>query len=166
MSAPNFKTMENFPLFVLDMDRTDEYGDPVMDWWEVEDLCKSIREELSDLNDDYMFHKITLESGYYSGVQFYVDELNYMDELTNEDCRYEFDLYRSQALRRYQSEINKINRALRKLAAGFGFEEYYCAGVFSNGAALYYKVQNTVRSRIHRAATETQADVRQVFVQV
>ena len=148
MSAPNFRTMENFPLFAFDT--TDEDGEP-MEWWEINDFCSAIEAALEDLNYDFLFHKITLESGYYTGLQFYVEELSDPNELDNEDCRYEYDLCRSVAIRRYKSEINKINRALRKLATANGFEEYYCGGIFSNGEAIYYRVQNTQRSRVHQA---------------
>lgn len=153
MSTPNFKTMENFPLFVLDTDSVDEDGCEVMDWWEVEMLCRKLQTVLDDFNYDFLFHKISLESGYYSGLQFYVEELNDPNELDNEDCRYEYDLCRSVAIRRYNSEINKVNRALRKLATENGFEEYYCAAIFSNGEAIYYPVQNTVRSRLLQAVS-------------
>ena len=91
-------------------------------------------------------------SGYYCGLQLFVDELHDPNEYDNEDCRWEFDLCRSVAIRRYNSEINKINRELRKLARFYGFDELYCAALFSSGEAVYRRVENTVRSRIDQAA--------------
>lgn len=148
MSAPNFRTMENFPLFALDT--TTEDGEP-MEWWEIEELCQDISAALESVNETLLFHKVSVEGGYYFGLQFYVDELHDPHDYDNDDCRYEFDLCRSVAIRRYKGEIGKITRSLRKLARGYGFEELYCGGIFSNGEAVYYRVQNTQRSRVHQA---------------
>lgn len=145
MSTPNFSTMDHFPLYVLDT------NEEVMEWYEVEEIYRELDKGLSDVNYDLLFHEIEVKSGYYTGLQFYVEELADPNDMSNEDCRYEYDLCRSVAIRRYQSEINKICRILRKLAMENGFEEYYCAGIFSNGEAIYYPVQNTVRSRVRQA---------------
>ena len=142
MSAPNFRTMDNFPLFAIEPeDELDAY-----------EICREIEERLSGINDDLLFHKTSVESGYYCGLQLFVDELHDPNEYDNEDCRLEFGLCRSVAIRRYNSEINKIIRKLRRLAADYGFEEHYCSGIFSNGEAIYQRVENTVRSRIDQAA--------------
>lgn len=61
---------------------------------------------------------------------------------------------RSVAIRRYNSEINKINRILKMLAKEYGFDEVYCSAVFGNGEANYTKVENTQRARIVRAIKE------------
>lgn len=144
MSAMNFRTMRDFPLFVKDFE----------DEFEGYDTCEYIRERLEDANDKLTFHSISLESGYYFGVQFFVEEEYDPSELDNDDCRYYFDCCRSVAIRRYHSEINKVERMLRLLAKEFGFDEVYCSAVFSNGAANYTVVRNNERSRLLRAATE------------
>lgn len=72
-------------------------------------------------------------------------------EMDNEDCRYYFDMYRSVAIRRYNSEVNKVCRILRKLAKEYGFDELYLRARFGNGAALYGQVENTNRSRLLQA---------------
>lgn len=142
MSAPNFRTMDNFPLFAIEPeDELDAY-----------ETCREVEERLDNINDGLLFHKISVESGYYCGLQLFVDELHDPNEYDNEDCRWEFDLCRSVAIRRYNSEINKINRELRKLARFYGFDELYCAALFSSGEAVYRRVENTVRSRIDQAA--------------
>lgn len=151
MATANFRTMENFPLFALDTSD--------MEWWETEDVYRDLERVLDELNDGYLFHEVKVASGYYTGLQFYVEENFDPNEMDNEDCRYEFDLYRSQAIRRYESEQNKITRTLRKLAGEHGFREYYCAGVFGNGEAIYNEVKNDVRSRVRRAATEVRVTV-------
>lgn len=149
MSTPNFRTMENFPLFTIEpADELDAY-----------DLESELSEALEEINDELTFHKVELQSGYYYGLQFYVDELHDPNEYDNDDCRYEFDLCRSVAIRRYESEINKITRRLRRLASGYGFEELCCVGVFSNGEAVYSRVQNTVHSRIVQAACSVRVTV-------
>lgn len=145
MSAPNFRTMENFPLFLLD---TDE-----MSWLDVQFLMDDLKPALDNMNDDLMFHEISVESGYYTGLQFYVEELHDPNDYDNEDCHYYFDSCRSVAIRKFDREINKINRMLRDLAADYGFEQYYCSARFSNGEAWYSKVQNTVRSRVRQAVS-------------
>ena len=142
MSCPNFKTMENFSLFVRDYDELDMLL-----------IVREIEDALDDLNTSLMFHEVKLRGGHYYGIQFYVEENHNPNELDNDDCRCFFDLYRSVAIRRHKSEINKINRILGRLAQEYGFEEIYCAGVFSNGEALYYPVQNTRRARVAQVAT-------------
>lgn len=88
------------------------------------------------------------------GVQFYVEEKHDPNEYDNDDCHYYFDVCRSVAIRRYNSEINKINRILKMLAKEYGFDEVYCSAVFGNGEAVYTKVENTQRARIVRAIKE------------
>lgn len=86
----------------------------------------------------------------------YSDELKkkYLTQRHNDDCHYYFDVCRSVAIRRYNSEINKINRILKMLAKEYGFDEVYCSAVFGNGEAIYTKVENTQRARIVRAIKE------------
>lgn len=105
----------------------------------------------NDVNGSLTFHKISVESGYYSGVQFYVETTDDPTEMDNEDCRYYFDMYRSVAIRRYNSEVNKVCRILWKLAKEYGFDELYLRARFGNGAALYGQVENTNRSRLLQA---------------
>ena len=98
-----------------------------------------------------LFHKISGLPGHYYGVQFYVETTDDPTEMDNEDCRYYFDMYRSVAIRRYNSEVNKVCRILRKLAKEHGFDELYLRARFGNGAALYGQVENTNRSRLLQA---------------
>lgn len=140
MSCANFKSMDNFNLFIRDYD-DEEYF-----------IIRDIEETLESLNDSLTFHKITLESGYYSGLQFYVEENDNPNEMDNEDCRYYFDMFRSVAIRRYNSEINKISRLLRRLADEYDFEEVVCTARFSNGEAEYTRANNKPRARLYQAA--------------
>ena len=76
-----------------------------------------------------------------------------LPEMDNEDCRYYFDMYRSVAIRRYNSEVNKVCRSLRKLAKEYGFDELYLRARFSNGEALYGRVENTSRAKLMQAVS-------------
>lgn len=50
MSAANFQTMRDFPLFARDFDDEVEYYD----------ICDIVQSDLDDINRDFLFHKITL----------------------------------------------------------------------------------------------------------
>jgi hypothetical protein len=112
------------------------------DWWQdFNDWTEGeIRDALEMINRKLLFHKIELKSGYYSGVQFFVEKEHDVGEMNNEDCRYEFGLFLSQAKRRHRSEINKVGKFLKKTAIGYGFKRYRCIGIFSNGEAIYEPV--------------------------
>ena len=131
----------------------------------VDNFSETVHDILHTLKRELQFFEITLKDGYYCGLQFYVEETGYLkdyictdnieENVTNEDTRYYYDMCKSEFLRKYNSEINFINKKLLpKLAKFFGFEEYYCGGIFSNGEALYYKVENTNRAKLLRAVKE------------
>ena len=92
---------------------------------------------MEKLNDDLIFHELELKSGYYEGIQIFVGELENPHELDNEDCRYYYDMCRSQAIRKYDAEIRRINKWLEKVAVEHGWRKLHCLGVFSNGEAVY-----------------------------
>lgn len=141
MSAANFQTMRDFPLFARDFDDEVEYYD----------ICDIVQSDLDDINRDFLFHKITLQSGYYTGVQFHVEAEHDLGEYNydNEECHYYFDCCRSVAYRKYQSEINKINRKLKQLAKQHGFDELVCTARFSNWEALFSRANS--RTRLYAA---------------
>ena len=59
MSTPNFKMMNNFPLFVC-CPEPDEDGECC----ELDFLCEEVRDALVDVNHDLLFHKISVSGGY------------------------------------------------------------------------------------------------------
>lgn len=126
----------------------------------IDNFSETVNDILHTLKRELQFFKITLKDGYYCGLQFYVEEtgnMRYIDveDVDNEDTRYYYDMCKSEFLRKYNSEINFINKKLLpKLAKFFSFEEYYCGGIFSNGEAVYYKVENTNRAKLLRALKE------------
>lgn len=99
-------------------------------------------------SDDLKYHKVSVQSGYYQGFQFIVNELydNMFDLdkespycIDNEDANYYFGMCRSKVLRSADAEKRKINKWLEEMGKMGGFEILVCGGVFSNGEAIYYK---------------------------
>lgn len=172
MSTPNFYTMNNFPLWVKDFyeetkicpeckvmqdsdnnecefcghDLSDVEVENLYDEFEAQYICNEIDNKLEDINNDLIFHKIELRSGYYSGVQFYCETKDFDEDkdgeldIDNYDAHYYYDMYRSQARRKYKTEINKINKLLKKLGKEFGFDAYGVSARFSNGETWYCKI--------------------------
>ena len=98
------------------------------------DGFKAIMEEF---NETLIFHELQFKSGYYTGVQIYVEEKENPQELDNEDCRYYYDMCRSVAIKKYEAEIRKINKWMENVATEYGWRELHCLGIFSNGEAIY-----------------------------
>ena len=174
LSAANFCTMRDFPLFAKDYNedakRCPECGAIMsadatecdfcecneLEDYQYYDKCaayderQEIEDKLLDFNRGLLFHEVKLQSGYYSGVQFYV-EINYDltedQDYSNDDCHYYFDCCRSVAYRKYASEVRKINRKLVEFAKAYGFQEYVCTARFSNGEA-WYQLASNPRARL------------------
>ena len=172
MSAANFCTMRDFPLFAKDYyedaKRCPECGailsadDTECEFCECNELedyqyydeCaayderQEIEDKLLDFNRGLLFHEVKLQSGYYSGVQFYVEinhDLTEDQDYSNDDCHYYFDCCRSVAYRKYASEVRKINRKLAEFAKAYGFQ--VCTARFSNGEA-WYQLASNPRARL------------------
>ena len=145
MSTANYLMMEDFPLYARDeydeMDLLADEGEASFEWaaeslrW----LCEDMRGDVEDLDGGLLFHRVSRRGGYYCGVQLYVDTVHDVREYDNSDCRYGWDMCRSEALRRFESERNRIRRCLRGLAASYGFAELSVAARFSNGETWYSK---------------------------
>ena len=117
------------------------------DWVQEEWLCDEVKSCMDEINKELAFFEVGLMSGYYVGVQFDVNfkmrwgcELD-PEEMDNDDAHYYFDCCRSVMLRKYERERRKLAKKLKALADDFGFEEIVCVGVFSNGEAVYRKVE-------------------------
>ena len=128
MSTCNFYNQSNIDLWVIASDDNDD--------WFWDDLQVNFNWEIKNL-PDLTFHKLELKSGYYSGAQIFVEEVQNPHELDNEDCKYYFDLYKSQAVKKYDAEINRINKKILPKFKDIGFFKINCIGVFSNGEAIY-----------------------------
>ena len=111
MATPNFRHMKDFPLFVLPDERYDEY------------FLKEMIADIKLLNKQFDWYTISVISGYYEGIQLYVELKNEHDnvnELTLEKV--------------------VIKEKLKELADNFGMQEIRVVGVFSNGEAIYENI--------------------------
>lgn len=176
MSTANFFTMRDFTLFakdyyaaakrcpkcgaIMDKDANEcDYCDckeledyTYFDQFLADEEWNEITSLMDELNRDLMFHKVEMRSGYYIGVQFYVEAEYDLDEedYSNNDCHYYFDCCRSVAYRKYAAEVRKINRKLAAWGKEYGFQEYVCVARFSNGETLYDLASNP-RARLKSA---------------
>lgn len=147
MSTPNFRTQKNFPLWCID--------DSDMEWWEAKEFYKDMQEDIDEQNDKLTFFRIAICSGYYVGAQLYIEMQNYAEEagfdvdgaenIENEYRRYYLDMCRSEAIRKYEAEQRKVCRLMKKIGERWGFEQYYCTAIFSNGEAIYEKANKRTR---------------------
>lgn len=166
MSAVNFATMENFPLYVLNnatcpvcpscgAPRDDDNGDTCPECGyhgEPEEVCdpcedaynaRALSAAADTINDELAFFRVSVRSGYYYGMQFYVEEPELSpEELDNEYCWYIWDMCRSVAIRRRAAEIRKVNRWLEKMSKEYGMMKLVCVGRFSNGECLYQEADS------------------------
>ena len=164
MATANFKTMEDFPLIVgsdtyirvcpecgiyneatagkcedCGCDLTGENAIP--DEWYSRNLVEQMEKVAAKLNDAQPFYDVTVESGYYSGVQFYVDSKYWhIEDMDNEESQVEFGMCRSKMLRKYKVAGNTIRKGLYKAKDELGLDELICTARFSNGEACYSKV--------------------------
>ena len=179
MSAPNFKTMKDFPLMVIatpyckvcpecgctcgtEEDVCSECGadisavEAVYDEWTDGDNARNMEAAAEKVNEGLDFLKVTVESGYYSGMQFFVDTIkDSPEDLDNEDCQNQYGRCRSKAIRDYNAEVRKVNKWLSKQKEELGLTELICVGMFSNGEAVYSKVGEngpTIRQAVKKVA--------------
>lgn len=130
MATGNFVTSEHFPIVAMTNEEWEstgyDYDDSVM--------------ILDSINNQLLFFEAKFKSGYYEGVQLIFDELYNPEEMDNEETRYQFDLCRSVAIRKYHAEINKINRMIDKLCKETEWCKYGVSARFSNGETWYSKI--------------------------
>ena len=136
MSTPNFLNQADFDLYACDDDLCEFLRDS--------DLDNALEFAKKQLNRELQFFELSLHGGCYAGAQIKIDENAYCREygnphdLDNDGCRWQWDLCRSQAIRKFESEKKWINKKLLPIVADYlGFRKLYCRGVFSNGEAIY-----------------------------
>ena len=171
MATGNFKTMRDFPLIVAD----DEYtkvcpecgcgqgGTPdkceicgadltnvesFYDEFGMSERAKEMEKKADEMNECLTFYTVSVESGYYRGLQFYVSE-KYCDleNMDNEESNYEFGMCRSKMLRKFKSEGNWLRRELQKAKADLGLMELGIVARFSNGEVMYTEVKPDMPKR-------------------
>lgn len=163
MATPNFKSMADFPLIVHDdmyikycphcemyVEADEKCGECGADLSNVESeydksgmsyVLTGMEERCASMNERQPFYKVSIESGYYCGVQFYVEEnYDHLEYWNNEDCRNELDMCRSEMLRKYKAAGNMIRRELNKARKELGMMELGIVARFSNGETVYTKV--------------------------
>ncbi len=136
MATANYRTMRNFDLFVFCPDEYDEFI--------YDDFQMDIEPDIEQLNEGLLFHKVSLKSGYYDGVQLYIDcehELDLYNDYDDDECFYYFDMNKEDSYEAFFREIEYLKKELLKIAKNHGMNHLRCAGIFSNGEAIYYEVQ-------------------------
>lgn len=129
MSTCNFYNQKDIDLWVIDSpddEDTEFFWDDLQ--IEFNHIIKSI---------DLTFYKIKLKGGYYAGAQVFFEEIQNPHELDNYDCKYYFNLYKSQAVKKYDAELKRISKKILPKFKDIGFFKINCIGVFSNGEAIY-----------------------------
>jgi len=147
MGAPNFKQQEHdFPMYVISdamFTYEDDDGDAQFDQWMFDDFIEDFQPRIDELNSDLEFFQVSLEPGYYAGMQIYIEPKHFdleEDDFDNNDTQYYFALNRSTAIRKYRSERTKLKRTLKKLAKEHNLKAYAVAYRFSNGETGYCEV--------------------------
>lgn len=172
MGTCNFNSMTNFDLWAVGSDRFYSKRCPECEYHQDGDECElcgadlssidpefdeleemffyeDILRELEEINAGLLFHEISIESGYYEGLQLYVtlshaaDHAGFTDAgpeyADNESTRYYLDLCRSAAIRKYEAEQRKVNRILAKIGRAYGMDKLAIYARFSNGETWYTK---------------------------
>lgn len=171
MATGNFKAMRDFPLIVAgdetckvcpecgctqasDAVKCDECGcdlssvDSVYDEWTMQDVCRNMETKANELNEYLTFYTVSVESGHYSGLQFYVDEKYWrIEEMDNAESQDEFGMCRSAMLRKYKSEGNWLRRALQKAKKELGLKELGVVARFGNGEVMYTEIKPDMPKR-------------------
>jgi len=133
---------------------TDDPGDLE---YEIDDLAydddvEFIEADLRKFSDTLRFFGVTMVPGYYTDVQakvyaktagigegYWREDTSTADDphdLGNSDCRYNWDLCRSEAIRKYDAEKRKVQKFVEGLR-DYGMRKIVCVGIFSNGEAVY-----------------------------
>lgn len=159
MGTCNYKSQSKFDLYVTTYEVDKEYirqyeeenGYKFDEEFDRQIFYKNIymeAEQLADkFNEELMFYQIKISSGYYDGLQTFVEQTdwnyyNNVEDMDNDACRYYFGMCRSIAIRKHNAEVNRINKKLLPLfKKELGFDHIKCIGVFSNGEAIYERVK-------------------------
>lgn len=160
MGTCNYISQDKFDLYITTYEVDEEYikeyeevnGYEFDEEWDsqifYEDIYMEAERLANKLNEELMFYQIEIRSGYYDGLQTIIQGTDWYDgyynieDVSNYDCHYYFDMCRSKAIRKHNAEVNKINKKLLPLfKKELGFEHIRCIGVFSNGEAVYERVK-------------------------
>ena len=174
MGTCNFHSMENFDLWAvsserfynkacpvcsvggLDGDTCECCGadlsetEPYYDEWAAQEFYNDLKNHCQEENENLKFFEISVKSGYYDGLQLYVDLTQDADSagftesgpeyLDNDDAHYYFDMCRSKCIRAYEAEKRRVNKILAKIGAAYGMDKLGIFARFSNGETWYTKI--------------------------
>ena len=146
MGTCNYITQSDFDLYIYDenLDETLDENEAVANYdFSMMYAYKEAERLAGELSSILMFHNIKIKSGYYTGIQTYVESYcNDIEQLDNEDCQYYYNMCRSKTIRKYNAEVNRINKKFLPLfKKELGFDRIICVGVFSNGEAIYERIK-------------------------
>lgn len=180
MSTANFRTQSDFPLFVkedmliklcpechcandADANECVECGRPLSDVPSYDDVVgmedwkRDLDNALDALNHRLRFYRVVTLSGYYTGMQLFVERTDADDprDLDNADTHYLYDCCRSKAVRMIEREEARTVREMRKIAQSLDMMELICFAHSSNGEAFYQeasrKQPKQMPARTHEA---------------
>ena len=142
MATANFGTMKyDMPLIVGGF-----YGEDDPDWeWHNYGEVECIKEDLADFNDTLKHFEVGIESGYYDGFQFTVEQSDeYWDyedlpTMTDDDADYYYGDTVENIRKEFEQDLKNIKEYLYNLKAN-GFKELIKVAQFSNGEAMYKEV--------------------------
>ena len=142
MATANFGTMKyDMPLIVGGF--YDE-NDPEWEWHSYEEV-ECIKEDLADFNDTLKHFEVGIESGYYDGFQFTVEQTDeYWDyedlpTMTDDDADYYYGDTVENIRKEFEQDLKNIKEYLYNLKSN-GFKELIKVAQFSNGEAMYKEV--------------------------
>ena len=159
MATSNFKYQKGFPLFASEAFEIaeNEDGERVyidFDQW----LFEECERRVEDFNAGLRFYRLSLEGGYYCGVQTLLHRASDTTELSEDYTPEEWRDRRREAkeypylygdefglpyARQKAAEARERRRAEEfcrtVLHDEFGFDEYFIAARFSNGETIYTK---------------------------
>ena len=143
MSTANFTTMDNFDLWVYEPSFCGDLPENP-DEWDYDIAYKAFEANFeSTPKPKTDFFDISLKSGYYNGVQIYVDykpDLCDPEYMTNDDTQYFLDLPLSVAKRKHEAEIRRIQKWLARLGR-IGAVKLIAVARFSNGEQWYERAK-------------------------
>ena len=142
MATANFETMKyDMPLIVGGF--YDE-NDPDWEWHNYEEV-ECIKKDLADFNDTLKHFELGIESGYYDGYQFTVEQSDeYWDyedlpTMTDDDADYYYGDTVENIRKEFEQDLKNIKEYLYNLKAN-GFKELIKVAQFNNGEAMYKEV--------------------------
>ena len=120
-----------------DLSEVEAEYDEILMSQRVEEM-EEFAEKINSIQD---FYEVTVESGYYSGVQFYVEGKYWkLEDWDSDEIKDEFDLRRRTVLRRQNAACKRVQNELNRAKKELGLIQLGVFARFSNGETWYSKV--------------------------